>query len=318
MVSATTTPRRYSPTAGCSLRGGEDANPVATAELYNPASGTWSPTGSLHQRRYLHTATLLLDGRVLVAGGCCDEVNYLASAELYDPATGTWSETGAMHDARLYHTATLLADGRALAAGGEDNHFNDLARGELYDPQMGTWSPTGSLHQARYLHTATLLLDGRVLAAGGFGPCNPYCTDLASAELFIETPCTGRAEETEQPYVAFGRGWRHATDAQASGGGVALASTPGAQASFTFPGRGTRLIATVGPKMGKLDVAVDGRYYTTVDLYAPVVRHQVVVAFVHGLAQGSHTVTYTVRSDKNTLSSGYWCPLDRFDHHVQE
>jgi len=82
--------------------------------------------------RVTHTATLLTDGRVLVAGGSADP-----SAEIYDPKTGTFSPTGSMSEARGAHTATLLTDGRVLMAGGSKNHS-----AEIYDPAAGTFSPT--------------------------------------------------------------------------------------------------------------------------------------------------------------------------------
>jgi hypothetical protein len=85
--------------------------------------------------RYAYTATLLADGRVLIAGGFGDDVTAppLASAELYDPATGTFSPTGSMATGRQFHTATLLADGRVLVAGGADGS-KDIASAELYQP----------------------------------------------------------------------------------------------------------------------------------------------------------------------------------------
>jgi N-acetylneuraminic acid mutarotase len=140
-----------------------------TVELYDPALGTWSLTGNLNVGRDWHTATLLQDGKVLVAGG--DVENYFATevAELYDPATGTWSITGSLNVARLYHTATLLQDGKVLLAGGCKVNDCDLpaAASELYDPNKSAWSITASLNAPHSGHTATQLPNGNVLLVGG-------------------------------------------------------------------------------------------------------------------------------------------------------
>ena len=83
------------------------------------ASGTWTLTGSLNTARIAHTATLLPNGMVLVAGGFDNAGNALHSAELYDPASGTWTVTGSLNTARDYHTATLLSNGMVLVAAGD-------------------------------------------------------------------------------------------------------------------------------------------------------------------------------------------------------
>jgi hypothetical protein len=95
--------------------------------------------------RTAHTATLLPDGSVLVAGGSNGQ--YLTSAERYDPARSVWRTAGTMAEARTYHTATLLPNGRVLVAGGRGPH--DLASTELYDPASGTWSATGGMTNTR-------------------------------------------------------------------------------------------------------------------------------------------------------------------------
>lgn len=193
--TATPLPDGFVLIAGGSLvAAGSGWKPTASAELYNPKTGRFSPTGSMNAPRVNHTATLLPDGRVLIVGGDGPS-GPRASAELYDPVTGKFTATASMTTVRVGHTATLLPDGHVMVAGGdgalEDSlAANILASAELYDPVTGTFSPAGSMATGRQFQTSTLLPDGRVLIAGGAdGTTSPgrgmvTAVAPASAELY--------------------------------------------------------------------------------------------------------------------------------------
>ncbi len=115
--------------------------------------------------RSMATATLLSDGKVLVAGGY-DGQHELASAEVYDPGHA-WSLTGSLTDARDSATATTLPDGEVLVAGGDGGNGEALASAEIYDPAGDAWHSAASMAGTRQSAAATLLTDGTVLVAGG-------------------------------------------------------------------------------------------------------------------------------------------------------
>src|SRR6185369_8367153 len=154
---------------------------LAVTSFQTLQAAAWTCTGSMITPRYFHTATLLTNGQVLVAGGEDSSFEPTGSAELYDPATGIWTATGSLGTGRQMHTATLLPNGMVLVVGGWNHGLGYLSSAELYDPAAGIWRRTGPLVTGRSAHTATSLPGGKVLVAGGF---NPTGGGLASTELY--------------------------------------------------------------------------------------------------------------------------------------
>jgi hypothetical protein len=176
------------------ITGGDDQEGTETsAELFDPESGTFSPTGPMSVDRNSHTATLLRDGRVLIVGGYDSFGERTQTAEVYDPATGRFSATGSMPSPRADHTATLLPDGRVLIVGGTGAGYTFLASALLFDPATDVFAPTGSMSVPRESATATLLRDGRVLIAGGHAGRHEAIRIYSSAEVY--DVATGRFAE---------------------------------------------------------------------------------------------------------------------------
>ncbi len=161
---------------------------LALATRTPAGPGKLAPTGDTATARFSHTATLLLNGKVLIAGGMEQNGVWLDSAELYDPARGRFIPVGKMSARRAGATATLLPNGKVLIAGGTDGSGKNLASAEIYDPDTNTFSATGNLSFPRGHAIATLLKNGKVLVAGGSAAGDD--DQLASAEIY--DPLTGR------------------------------------------------------------------------------------------------------------------------------
>ena len=326
--------------AGGSYRGsGLPSGPLTSAEIFDPATRTWTVTNEMKFARYYHTATLLPNGRVLVAGGAFASYTAIPSAELFDPATGTWTLTGPMAIARQSHTATLLPNGKVLVAGGTGDHggqpinSGQLSSAEIYDPASGIWSSTGAMVTNRAGHSATLLASGQVLVAGGGGFVSQYSWYvLSSAELY--DPVSGRWSATGE--MSLQRSSHTATLLShglvlVTAGSQHYASSAGAELFDPFTGQWTptgsmsmaRVVHTA-TLLPNGEVLVAGGYHNSDDyLYLssteryclppqmPRLKSQIVSGYPTVSVAGMVGTNYCVQY-RNSLTDSNWTQLSSF------
>jgi len=158
-----------------------------TAEIYNPVSDKFSPTGTLNEARAIHAAALLKSGNVLLVGGSTDSVltHAIASAELYNPNTRKFIVTGSMASPRTAPVAVALGDGTVMVSGGVDTKSTILSNAEVFNPKLGTFSTTETpMSVGRLFHAAALLKNGRAIVTGGRSVVGDQVLSVTSTDIY--------------------------------------------------------------------------------------------------------------------------------------
>ncbi len=221
---------------------------TASTERYNESTGTWTLVAPMSTPRAAHSATLLADCRVLVAGGANLSSGGLAAAEVYDPGSNVWTTVGSLNTGRQEHTAFRLPDGNVLVAAGGVPGAGDTfgtTSSELYDPATETWSITGSLDTGRVNQSAAQLADGRVVVAGGM-PRGAGVSGPGFSSVEVYDPGTGTWAYTAGP-MASGRRGGHSMTALADGRVLVVGG------HIESTGESTALAEVFDPASGNLD-----------------------------------------------------------------
>lgn len=176
---------------------------LASAEIYDPQTDSWSDTASMHvPRNGVSPKGLIVlpSGKILIAGGGSGRRS-VHEVELYDPSSKTWELTEPMSAPRCVHTTTQLASGDVLVTGGIDWLTNEVRRtAEVYDHQTGRWSSAGTMHTPRFGHSAVRLTDGRVLVMGGHNDYPGFEPVVADAEIY--DPASGEWRQVPPMHTA--------------------------------------------------------------------------------------------------------------------